>query len=146
MPNISNVFESNSLDQTAKVGASIASMLSFPSCVYLEGDLGAGKTTLTKSIIQSLGYVGEVTSPTYNLIQEYQVEQGMVYHMDLYRLQDPSELEFLGLEDLWSQESLFLVEWPKNGDGFLQVPNVEVTIIKQVELGSQNRSISVDLI
>ena len=146
MSNTSNVFESKGLDQTAKVGASIASTLSFPSCVYLAGDLGAGKTTLTKSIIHSLGYVGEVTSPTYNLIQEYQVEQGMVYHMDLYRLEDPSELEFLGLDDLWSQESLFLVEWPKNGDGFLQVPNVEVTIIKQVELGSQNRSISVDLI
>ena len=141
MSNTSNVFESKGLDQTAKVGASIASMLGFPSCVYLAGDLGAGKTTLTKSIIHSLGYVGEVTSPTYNLIQEYQVEQGMVYHMDLYRLEDPSELEFLGLDDLWSQESLFLIEWPEKGEGFLQAADVELSIIKQVDLGSNYRQI-----
>jgi len=61
--------------------------------------MGAGKTTLTKSIINTLGYQGEVTSPTYNLIQEYPVNNGMVYHMDLYRLQDPEELSFLALED-----------------------------------------------
>lgn len=116
-------------------------MLRFPCCVYLKGDLGAGKTSLVKSLVNSLGYVGEVTSPTYNLIQEYQVEQGMIYHMDLYRLEDPSELEFLGLEDLWSDRSLFLIEWPEKGEGFLQLPNIEITLSKTFNSSPSKRNI-----
>jgi len=134
-------FETASLEQTTEVGSTIASMLSFPCCVYLNGDLGAGKTSLVKSVINSLGYAGDVTSPTYNLIQEYQVEQGMIYHMDLYRLNDPSELEFLGLEDLWSDRSLFLIEWPEKGKGFLQQANVEITIDKMFDSSQSHRNI-----
>jgi len=116
------------LEQTAEVGKQIANALTFPACVYLNGQMGAGKTTLTKSILYGLGYSGPVTSPTYNLIQEYSVPQGEVYHMDLYRLDDPSELEFLALEDLWSQRSLFLVEWPGKGQKFLQVADYQLDI------------------
>lgn len=134
-------FETDSLEQTSAVGSKIASILSFPSCVYLIGDLGAGKTSLVKSIINSLGYVGDVTSPTYNLIQEYQVEQGMVYHMDLYRLEDSSELEFLGLNDLWSNRSLFLIEWPEKGEGFLQSANIEITLNKIFDSSPSHRNI-----
>jgi len=134
-------FASDCLEHTFDVGSEIASMLRFPSCVYLIGDLGAGKTSLVKSIINSLGYVGDVTSPTYNLIQEYKVEQGMVYHMDLYRLNDPSELEFLGLEDLWSDRSLFLIEWPEKGEGFLQPANIEITMNKKFDSLPTHRNI-----
>ncbi len=134
-------FETDSLEQTFEVGSEIASMLSFPKCVYLVGDLGAGKTSLVKSIINSLGYVGDVTSPTYNLIQEYQVERGTIYHMDLYRLEDPSELEFLGLEDLWSNRSVFLIEWPEKGEGFLQTANIQITLNKLFDSSPNHRNI-----
>lgn len=112
-------FESHSLKETENIATSIANSLSFPSCVYLQGELGAGKTTLCQFIIKVLGYQGAVTSPTYNLIQEYQVDSGMVYHMDLYRLQDPGELEFLGINELWSERSVFLIEWPNRGGSTL---------------------------
>lgn len=118
----------SSLAETAEVGRSIANQLRFPACVYLEGVMGVGKTTLTKSILSGLGYQGAVTSPTYNLVQEYEVEQGRVYHMDLYRVQDPSELEFLALEDLWGDNVLFLVEWPRNGAGWLRPADFQIDL------------------
>lgn len=124
------IFESPSLADTEEVGACIAQQLTFPACVYLNGEMGAGKTTLTKSLIRSLGYKGDVTSPTYNLIQEYQVEQGIIYHMDLYRLEDPAEIEYLAIEDLWSGESLFLIEWAQKGLDYLRKPSHEIEIKK----------------
>lgn len=126
-------FESDCLSDTEKIGESIALELPFPACVYLKGEMGAGKTTLTKSIIRGLGYDGEVTSPTYNLIQEYPVEQGTVYHMDLYRLDDPAEIEYLAIEDLWSKNSVFLIEWAEKGKGYLRVPSHEISINKNFD-------------
>lgn len=126
-----------SLQETELIGQKIAKQLTFPSCVYLQGEMGAGKTTLSKSIIQAFGYVGAVTSPTYNLVQEYQVGQGVIYHMDLYRLEDPSELEYLALDDLWSNTSLFLIEWPVRGAGYLQMANAEVNISKALDAVDQ---------
>jgi tRNA threonylcarbamoyladenosine biosynthesis protein TsaE len=120
----------NNLEQTHEIGAQIADALSFPACVYLDATMGAGKTTLCKSIIQHLGCSDAVTSPTYNLIQQYPVAQGVVYHMDLYRLADPAELEYLALEDLWSQRSLFLIEWPDQGEGYLRPATHTITIRK----------------
>ncbi|MCL4128770.1 UNVERIFIED_CONTAM: hypothetical protein GTU68_060198 [Idotea baltica] len=99
-----------------------------PACIYFEGDLGAGKTTICKAIIKSLGYEGVVTSPTYNLIQEYPINDGVIYHMDLYRLQAPEELEFLAINDLWSKKSIFLIEWPEKGQCFLPDPTQRITI------------------
>jgi len=99
-------------------------------CVYLEGDMGAGKTTLAKSIIHGFGYAGPVTSPTYNLVQEYPVDHGVIYHMDLYRLDDPAELEFLALEDLWGQESVFLIEWPARAKKMLRRPDLKIYVSK----------------
>ena len=101
-------FSALSLEQTDDIGRQIARQLVFPSCIYLHGDMGAGKTTLTKSIIQAFGYQGAVTSTTYNLVHEYPVDQGVIYHMDLYRLEDPCEIAYLAGEDIWSQHSLFL--------------------------------------
>lgn len=123
-------FTSNDLAATRRIGEKLAALLPFPACVYLTGQMGAGKTTLSQSIILALGYRGVVTSPTYNLIQEYPVAKGVIYHMDLYRLDDPAELEFLALSDLWGARSLFLIEWPENGLGYLQKPSHEISISK----------------
>ena len=133
------------LEQTEAAGAKIASAITFPSCVYLHGDMGAGKTTLTKAILQGLGYEKAVTSPTYNLIQEYKVPKGMVYHMDLYRLDDPSELEFLALADLWSETTVFLIEWPQKGEGFLPTPDASLSLNIFDDAGSKKRKIILDI-
>lgn len=92
--------------------------------------MGAGKTTLAKSIIHGFGYEGAVTSPTYNLIQEYPVKGGVIYHMDLYRLDDPGELEFLALDDLWGEEAIFLIEWAERGRGLLRAADILISISK----------------
>lgn len=134
-----------SLDQTELTGVEIASKLGFPLCVYLNGEMGVGKTTLAKSILKGLGYEGEVTSPTYNLIQEYSVGRGTVYHMDLYRLEDPSELEFLAVSDLWSKDSIFIVEWPQKGRGFLPEPDAEIFLNIIDGPGSERRNIILNI-
>ncbi len=131
----------NSLSETEEAGRELANYLNFPSCVYLNGEMGAGKTTLSKSIINALGYSGDVTSPTYNLIQEYPVTQGIVYHMDLYRLKDASELEYLAIEDLWSNASLFLVEWPDKGGRYLRPANFEIVLRKIFDKNQDKRHI-----
>jgi len=123
-------FQVKDLSQLDNVASEIASHVSFPACVYLNGEMGVGKTTLCKSIIKAFGYLGEVTSPTYNLIQEYPVCEGTIYHMDLYRLTDPGELEYLALEDLWSDSSIFLIEWAERGQGCLQHADFEISLRK----------------
>ena len=122
------VFQSADLAATQALGALLFEQLDFPACIYLQGTLGAGKTSLCQAIVNAAGYSGVVTSPTYNLIHEYAVPGGIIYHMDLYRLDDPSELEYLGLADLWQSNSLFLIEWPDKGEGFLPPPDYQITI------------------
>jgi len=121
-------FYANSIDQMVDVGQAIAKQLSFPSCVYLTGNLGAGKTTLVKSIIRHFGYQGIVTSPTYNLIQNYPIGIHEIYHMDLYRLESPEELEFLAIRDLYQDNSMLLIEWPEQAAGHLLAPSHNLKI------------------
>ena len=139
---VSHAYESESVEDTNRAGQAIAQRLEFPACVYLQASMGMGKTTLCKSIIQSFGYQGAVTSPTYNLIQEYAVTGGTIYHMDLYRLQEPEELEYLGLADLWSARSLFLVEWPERGNGFLPPATTKISINSATKKSPEHRHIS----
>ncbi len=99
--------------------AQFGSTLDFPAVVYLSGELGAGKTTFARALIQSLGYEGNVKSPTYTLLETYQAGKLQVVHFDLYRLEDPEELHALGYRELTSQADLVLVEWSEKGGSLI---------------------------
>ena len=110
---------------TEQLGARLASSIT-PAVVYLRGDLGAGKTTLARGFIHALGYAGKVRSPTYTLVEPYPCECCPVFHLDLYRLADAEELEWLGLRDMLAEPALLLIEWPERGAGIL--PPADLTI------------------
>ncbi len=100
--------------------------------VWLSGDLGAGKTTLTRYWLQALGHKGAVKSPTYTLVEPYQINKKSVYHADLYRLQDPEELEFIGFEDyLADEKALIIIEWASRASDYLPEPMMRIHIKTQ---------------
>jgi tRNA threonylcarbamoyladenosine biosynthesis protein TsaE len=105
---------------TERLGAALAHALGAGGAViYLSGELGTGKTTLTRALLQALGHVGRVRSPTYTLVEPYEISGRRVFHLDLYRLTGAEELEYLGLRDLDPAQDLILVEWPERGQGGL---------------------------
>lgn len=110
------------------LGGKLAPLLRPPLIVFLEGDLGTGKTTLTRGILRGLGHRGAVRSPTYTLLEPYDLGPLRLYHLDLYRLGDPEELEYLGLRDLLDRDSVLFVEWPQRGCGALPPPDLEIRL------------------
>ena len=112
---------------TEALGAKVAKHCQPPLIIYLIGELGTGKTTFARGFIRSFGHTGIVKSPTFALVETYHFEHITLYHFDLYRLEDPSELEYLGLRDIAAeQDTICLIEWPARGG--LSVPQADLKI------------------
>ncbi len=96
--------------------------------IYLRGELGAGKTSFARALLRKLGAGERVKSPTYTLLERYKVDGHDAFHLDLYRIADPGELEWLGLDELDQPDALVLIEWPERGRGALPPPDLEVAL------------------
>jgi len=132
----------HSAEETIAFGRTLARLLAPPKLVLLRGDLGAGKTTLIKGIASAFEAASEeeVTSPTFTLVHEYHGPTANLYHIDLYRVDTPRQLETLGLDDLIAQDSILLIEWGEKFSRFVRDRDVEVTLER---VGENDRKIQV---
>lgn len=131
-----------SAEETIAFGRTLVEMLAPPKLVLLRGDLGAGKTTLVKGIAAGFQAAEEedVTSPTFTLVHEYLGPSAKLYHIDLYRIDTPRELETLGLEDLRTENSLLLIEWGEKFPSLQRERDVEISLNRD---GENGRKISI---
>lgn len=123
---------------TALLGAELWRILPKKCLVFLNGDLGAGKTTLTRGVLRAAGYHATVKSPTYTLVEEYTLPTGKLYHFDLYRLVDAQQLEWLGIQDYLAEQSMCFIEWAEKGKGFLPLPDLEISMTTKADSRTAN--------
>ena len=122
------------------LGETLKPLFAGGGVVHLTGDLGVGKTTLVRGLLRAFGFEGRVKSPTYGLIESYDIDGMAIHHLDLYRLGHGEEILYLGLEDLVTDTSLLLVEWPEKGEGWLPAADWRIEIADRPD---QSRSIEV---
>ena len=115
-------------DATAALGEALAATRPARAVVFLHGELGAGKSTLARAWLRALGVTGAIKSPTYALVERYPIPGGEAAHLDLYRLAAAAELDFLGLDELAAEATLWLVEWPERGAGRLPPPDLRLAL------------------
>ncbi len=115
-------------EATLAFGACLAAALQEGGIITLRGNLGSGKTTLSRGLLRALGHKGAVKSPTYTLVEPYEIGTRKIFHYDLYRLNDPAELEFLGLRDFIDKQTLTLIEWPEKGEPLLPPADLDLTL------------------
>ncbi|AKZ66111.1 tRNA (adenosine(37)-N6)-threonylcarbamoyltransferase complex ATPase subunit type 1 TsaE [Candidatus Palibaumannia cicadellinicola] len=118
------------IDETATVtfGAKLAASCQESCVINIYGDIGTGKTTFCRGVIQALGFPGKVKSPTYTLVESYLLARWNVYHFDLYRLSNTEELEYMGIQDYFYNRYLFLIEWPQSCEGLLPTMDLSITL------------------
>jgi tRNA threonylcarbamoyladenosine biosynthesis protein TsaE len=126
-------FEITSEKEMLGLGAMLACFLRGEGVIHLSGGLGAGKTTLCRGILRAMGHLGAVKSPTFTLVEPYQISGSEVYHFDLYRLADPSELDYIGIDEYFGKNKLCLIEWPEKAIGYLPQHDLDITIDVLVE-------------
>lgn len=114
--------------ETVELGILIAKELPDEMVIFLHGELGSGKTTFTRGLLNGLGFSGVVKSPTYTLVEPYSIHDKSIYHFDLYRLPDPEELEYIGIRDYF-ESSICVIEWPNNGLGIIPKADLEIQFI-----------------
>jgi len=136
-------FTTHSAEETIALGRKLAAMLAPPKLVLLRGELGAGKTTLVKGITEGFhaASADNVTSPTFTLVHEYHGPEVSVYHIDLYRVDTPRQLETLGLDDLIAENSVLLVEWGEKFPRLQRDQNAEITLerVRNERTGDERR-------
>lgn len=120
---------------TLALGARLAALLRPGMVIFLHGELGAGKTTLVRGLLRALGVGGVVKSPTYTLVEPYDIAGHRIHHFDLYRLRDPMELEEMGIRDYLGGDSICLVEWPERGAPLLSARDLDITLTMSAGVG-----------
>ena len=121
-------------DATLALGAALAAGIAPGMVIYLQGDLGTGKTTLARGVLRGLGHTGRVRSPTFTLVELYKFSKLYLYHFDFYRFDDPRELDDTGFRECFTQDSVALVEWPEKASG---LPAPDVTASMHLEDGGR---------
>lgn len=130
-------------EATVSLGQQLAQSalrLAVGATIFLDGTLGAGKTTFCRGVLNALGHSGAVKSPTYTLVEPYELSPLPVFHFDLYRLADPEELEYMGIRDYFSENTLRLVEWPEKGAGILPLPDLSL----RFSVSGEGRTVTIE--
>ncbi len=125
---------------TFVLAARLVILIEHGAVIFLQGPLGAGKTTFTRGLLRGLGYESKVKSPTYTLVEPYEIAQKKIFHFDFYRLKSANELEQLGIEEYFFDESICLIEWPEKGFPFLPAPD----LVCSIAFSSQGRKLKIE--